>query len=752
MFGKILNYHVKDNQIFITFEKEKGIINLLSSKIIQLKEEKSSVFSTNSINEFVKVNYSTNFLNGVLSIKTADYLFEISDNFKLTVIKDDKIISSEKEVEYVLEEDNVNYELLELEGHKALRGSKAHKVTLNKKISVDDMLYGLGEKTGFLNKRDYEYEMWNTDDPSVHAENYRALYKSIPFYITFNQDYVYGYFIDNTYKQYYDMAKTNYDCVSIGFDKGYFNYYFIGGNSIKEVVSNYTKITGRTPLPQRFTLGHQQCRWSYMNQEELRLVAEKFRKLQIPCDVLFCDIDYMERYKVFTYNKETFSDFPKMIEEFKKDGYKLVTIIDPGVKIEEGYDIYEELIKDELVATKDGKTYVNAVWPGDSVFPAFTNPKTRDFWASKIKVLTDLGVSGIWNDMNEPASFKGPLPDDVEFMAADGIHYHDEVHNVYGHYMAQATYEGLKEHTNKRPYIITRACFAGTQKYSTVWTGDNHSIWPHLQMGLPMLINLGLSGMAFCGTDVGGFSGDCTKELLCRWVQLGTFTPLFRNHSAMGTRHQEPWSFDEETVDIYRKAVNLRYKLIPYFYDLFYEGSKNGLPILRPLVMHYENDSNTYEINDEALVGEQILISPIMQQGARKKMVYLPQGAWYDLETKEEYQGGYQIVDANLDKIPAFVKEGSIIPNYPIKQFIDDEDILILDIYPGKGTYTHYQDNGEDFNYLKGEYNLYEIIHDDNKLSIKLIHNGYKTYKKIILKYLENQLEITEYNQEIIIE
>jgi alpha-glucosidase len=272
-------------------------------------------------------------------------------------------------------------------------------------------------------------------------------------------------------------------------------------------------------------------------------------------------------------------------------------------------------------------------------------------------------------------------------------------------------------------------------------------------MGIPMLLNLGMSGFAFCGTDVGGFGSDCTPELLARWSQFGAFTPLFRNHSASGTRRQEPWTFDETTLDAYRNSVLFRYQLIPYLYDLFYEASETGLPVLRPLVMEHENDVNTYEINDEVMLGSSILGAFVTEQGQRKKMVYLP-GAdeWYDYHTKKAYQPGYHIVDAPLNKVIAFVKKGSIIPQSPVRQYIEEEDTLILDIYPGVGSYVHYQDNGEDFKNQDGEYNLYHIYHEDNLVRISLLYEGYKTYKKVILKYLDTEIEVEDYQKEIVIE
>ena len=753
MFGKLLNYTVLGSKIIVEFENKKGIVTLISEEIINLKEENTAKFSID-LDSFYEFDFfDTEFKDGMLNITSGLYRYVIKDNFMMDVYKNGVLISSEDYVAPVVKQDNVNLELMALEGHRVDRGGNATHIVINKKINKDDYLYGLGEKTGFLNKRNYEYEMYNSDIPDPHVDSFKALYKSIPFYITFNPKYCYGFFFDNTYRQFFDMGKNDPEHVKISAHKGCFNYYFIGGDSLKDVVSNYSLVSGKMPLPQRFTLGHQQCRWSYMNKEELLFVANKYRELGIPCDVLFLDIDYMERYKVFTYSEERFADLPQVIDDLAKDGFKVVTIIDPGVKLEEGYFMYDEAIKNGYVATLNGQTYVNAVWPGDSVFPSFVDTKTREWWASHVKDLVDFGVRGIWNDMNEPASFKGPLPDNVEFNSDGETHYHDEVHNVYGHYMAEATYNGLVEHDKRRPYIITRAAYAGTQKYSTVWTGDNHSIWAHLQMGIPMLLNLGMSGFAFCGTDVGGFGSDCTPELLARWSQFGAFTPLFRNHSACGTRRQEPWTFNEETTNAYRNSVLFRYQLIPYLYDLFYESSETGLPVLRPLVMEFEHDQNTYEINDEVMLGSSILGAFVTEQGQTKKMIYLPGSyEWYDYHSKKVYQPGYHIVDAPLDKVLAFVKKGSIIPQSPVRQYIEEDDTLILDVYPGVGSYVHYQDNGEDFKNQDGEYNLYHIYHEDNLVRISLLYEGYKTYKKVILKYLGTEIEVEDYEQEIVIE
>ena len=401
-----------------------------------------------------------------------------------------------------------------------------------------------------------------------------------------------------------------------------------------------------------------------------------------------------------------------------------------------------------LFRSPQGEVYINAVWPGDAAFPDFGSPTVRQWWGEKQSFLLDMGVRGIWNDMNEPASFNGPLPDDVVFTDGDRETDHREMHNVYGHLMAKAAYEGLKRLDGRRPFVITRACYAGSQKYTTAWTGDNNSLWAHLQMAIPQLCNLGLSGMPFVGTDVGGFGADTTPELLARWVQVGCFCPLFRNHSALGTRRQEPWQFGGEVLDIYRKYVKLRYHWIPYIYDLFFQGESTGAPILRPLVYHYEGDPEAWECNDEFLLGSQILAAPVVNQGMRRRMVYLPQGTWYDYWTGEKLIGPVWFLrEAPLDTCPIYVKAGSAIPAMEPRSYVEEVslDTLLLDVYPGEGSWDHFLDNGEDFAYREGHYHQYRFtVHEDGSVNAQVVHGGYdRPYKKILARCLGVETEIT---------
>ena len=591
----------KQNKQVVTFQNNKKSIGItvISPEIlriydIQAKNNRSFAIESN---RQVKTDVNIVQEDNLYVLKTIALKLTIDENLKISVYDQennllivdydgkrkplDRGITSEQE------------KLAESEGHEITK-KQANAVEVVKTLDQDEHFYALGDKTGFLDKRGYEYDNWNTDNPEPHVESFKTLYKSIPFLLGLKKGHPYGIFFDNTYKSHFDLGKESTEYYYYSAVDGKLDYYIIGGKTIKEVVTNYTYLTGRVPLPQKWTLGYQQSRWGYsVSQEEVTRIAKKLRENDLPCDVLHFDIDYMDGYRVFTWREDTYKDPKKFMSELAKKGFRVMPIIDPGVKVDKNYWVYQEGIKKGYFAkSPDGSVYVNKVWPGDAVYPDFARKEVQDWWAKNIKFLVDLGTCGIWNDMNEPASFNGPLPDDIVFSDGEKAATHAKIHNVYGHNMAKATYAGLKKLTGKRPYIITRAAYAGTQKYSTVWTGDNQSLWTHLQMMVPQLCNLGLSGFAFAGTDIGGFGADCTSELLVRWIEAAIFSPLLRNHAAIGTRSQEPWAFDDQTLKIYRKYLKLRYQLITYLYDCFYHESKTGLPIMRPLILNYPNDQN----------------------------------------------------------------------------------------------------------------------------------------------------------------
>lgn len=743
MIGQLREWQQQAQTIVLEFEYGGARLEWLNASVFRVFAPfKRDVFFSRAIDQLphtdvvLKVSEEAN----KLIVESAELKVEVGDDLKLTVHDQYGTLLSEDysgaRRPFVR---RGNSELAKEEGHAVIEEARRYSIEVVKSLKGDECFYGLGERPGHLNKRGCFYRNWNTDDPHPHVESYETLYKSIPFFITLTEQKAFGIFFDNTYESFFDFGKENTDYYYFAANDGNLDYYFMYGPSMASVVQHYTELTGRTPLPQKWTLGYQQCRWSYPSAERVRELALEFRERRIPCDVIYLDIDYMDGYRVFTWNSETFPDPHGLIAELREQGFKVVTIIDPGVKKDRGYAVYEEGLANGYFATDaDGVTYVNRVWPGDSVYPDFTDAVVRTWWGNLHRSLLEVGVAGIWTDMNEPASFNGPLPDDVQFKNDGYPTDHREAHNVYGSLMARATFEGVKQWTGKRPFVITRACYAGTQKYSTIWTGDNQSFWEHLRMSLPMLSNLGLSGMSFVGTDVGGFSFDCSGELLSRWVQVGCFTPLFRNHSAANTRDQEPWAFDAKTEAINRRYIELRYRLLPYLYDQLWRAEQTGLPLIRPLVLEYQTDSATHQLNDQFMCGDSILVAPIVQQGQTVRTVYLPDGEWIDYWTGQRLAGKqYILKEAPLDTCPIYVKSGVIIPNDPPQQYVGERDQreLTLDVYPGTNgteiTYRHLQDDGESYDYQHGKMNIWTFhvqwqpSENVLQLGISLEHEGW---------------------------
>lgn len=722
-------------------------INEMSDGSVELEYANGSLFVTIFENEMVHISqihgrnsvaiepenipavYKSEIDKEKQEISAGNIRIKAWENQKLDIFYQGVLVLSD--VERTGQETGISEEdteLAKLEGHAGGSDEAGYASAIVKKLGKEDAVYGLGDKPGCLNRRGYVYVNWNTDNPAPHVDSFKSLYKSIPFFMVLGENYCYGIFADNTYKTTFDFGFESSEYYIVSHEKGFLDYYFFPGETPSDVVKKYTGLTGTTPLFQRWIYGSHQSRWGYCSQDEILGIAEAFEKNEIPCDVIHMDIDYMDGYRVFTFDKERFPDTKALSETLADKGIKLISIIDPGVKKDEAYFMYREGMEmDAFAHDAQGAVYENAVWPGTSVFPDFSREDVRKWWGEKTKILLDHGIRGIWNDMNEPASFRGPLPDDVKFAAGA----HDEIHNIYGHLMAKATYEGLLEQDNgRRPFVLTRAAYAGSQKYCGGWTGDNHSIWAHLTLSLEQICNLSLCGMAMCGSDIGGFGSDVTPELLVRFYQAAVFAPFFRNHSAVGTRRQEPWLFDEKTRDAVRKIVRLRYRFIPYIYDLARECERTGEPIVRPLVYEYPHDKMVRNICDEYLLGKFVLAAPVTAPGKFAREVYLPEGEWYDYETNEKYTGGkYILADAPLDKVPVFIRAGAILPvaegNIQSTEDITSENTRIL-TYPGQGTFIHYEDDNETLAYREGSYNATEYTLNGEKLEKKVIHRGYK--------------------------
>lgn len=590
-----------------------------------------------------------------------------------------------------------------------------------KSIEDGERFFGLGEKTGNVDKRGREWLMWNSDIPGYGNET-DPLYESIPFFVGLRDGRAYGIYLNNSYRTVFNLGAANHRYYSFAAEGGVLDYFFFAGPGIPRVVERYTAITGRMPLPPRWALGYQQSRWSYYPDENVLRLAQTFREKRIPADVIYLDIHYMDEYRVFTWHPERFPDPEGLLAELQALGFKVVLIVDPGVKEEPGYAVAEEgLAGDHFVRYPDGEVYVGSVWPGRSYFPDFSRGPTRAWWGGHLERLLAQGVDGIWNDMNEPAVWGKAFPVEVESEAGS----FKRVRNLYALYMAQATYDGLVgARPDERPFILTRAGFAGIQRYAAVWTGDNVASWEHLELGIRMLIGLGLSGVPFVGADVGGFIDGPSPELFARWIQVGALTPFFRGHTAHDTPPQEPWAFGEEGEAISRQAIGLRYRMLPYLYSLFREASLTGAPMLRPLFWHHQADTVVYEptYQHQFLLGERLLVAPVTREGAGDQEVYLPEGRWLDLATEEVFDGRQAVtVGAPLDRIPMLLGAGGILPLQDVVQHVGEpaagaaglggEDAipppstLTLEAFPAaSGAFELYEDDGSSFDYRNGAY------------------------------------------------
>jgi alpha-glucosidase len=601
------------------------------------------------------------------------------------------------------------------------------KVTNYRRLFPDERFIGLGEKTGGLNRRGSSYVNWNSDVPA-YALDKDPLYSTIPFFIGLHDRLAYGIFLDNSYRSTFDFgASTDNMMSSFGAADGDLNYYLISGGSVADIIRNYTGLTGRAQLPPVWSFGYQQCRWSYYPDKELLTIAKTFRDKQIPIDVLYLDIHYMDNYKVFTFSPENYPNPAETIAELKKMGFKLVVIIDPGLKVEPGYFAYEEGVRNNFfVKYPNGTDYIGNVWPGRSHFPDFTNPKTREWWGGMFKTYIDTGVDGYWNDMNEPAAWGQNIPELVQFDFDGNKTTMSQAHNVYGMQMVRSTYEGVRKlNPGKRPLTITRATYAGGQRYSTIWTGDNASYDGHMLLGSRLVNSLGVCGFPFAGPDIGGFIGEPSKELITRWLSIGVYTPFMRTHVDYDHNYREPWIYGKEAEKINRELINQRYRLLPYIYSTAYEATQSGMPMSRTLAINYSFDDMVYrsDYENEYLFGDNILVAPVVstQQFAK---VYLPPAAgWYHLSTDEYSGGGQEIVVATpLTELPVFARAGSIIPMQSVIQNTSEQpdETMILHVYAGKepSLFTYYEDDGVSYAFEKDSFYRRVLKFDPQKKQI----------------------------------
>jgi alpha-glucosidase len=611
-------------------------------------------------------------------------------------------------------------------------------------MPADEHYFGLGDKTGPLDRRNHAYTMWNTDAYRFQ-ESTDPLYKSIPFFMTYRAGIAAGIFLDNTTRTSFEFGKESASSYSFGAVAGPLDYYIFLGPSPRQVVETYAWLTGKPPLPPRWMLGFQQSRYSYTPESRLMEIANRLRADRIPADALYLDIDYQDRNRPFTVNAQTFPDLPKALATLHGMQFHVVAITDLHIADAsgQGYAPYESGVKgDNFLHRPDGSIYVGSVWPGPSVFPDFTRAQSRTWWGTLYKPMMGMGFDGFWNDMNEPSVFDSPtgtIPLDVlhridEPGFSPRTATHAEMHNVYGMENSRATYDGLRKiEPDTRPFVLTRATYAGGQRYAATWTGDNSSTWNHLRMTSPMLKSLGLSGFSFSGADVGGFAGTATPDLLTKWIEISAFQPIDRDHTEKGTGDQEPWAGGADQENIRRRFIEERYRLMPYLYTLAEETARTGMPMMRPLFLDYPDaarDKHPIDIDQgvesEFLLGHDLLIAPSPYLDAPDAYtVEFPSADWYDLWTgervpratdpdpepnappaAEEQVALSANVQTSLDSLPVYVRAGAILPMEPLVQSTEEtpRGPLTLRVYAGDDCRgSLYTDDGESFAFERGD-------------------------------------------------
>ncbi|MEO8377334.1 MAG: TIM-barrel domain-containing protein [Candidatus Sumerlaeota bacterium] len=607
------------------------------------------------------------------------------------------------------------------------------RVRFQRKLHQKEAVYGLGEHGEGLNRNPGTYRIWNRDEFIHHP--FKQYYCTIPFAICGGEPGAgfHGMFIDNPGELFFDVGISDPSAMHVETRHGDLKLWLMFAETPAEVLAQYTALTGRMELPPLWALGFQQCRWSYMTADRVREIAREYRARRIPCDVIYLDIDYMQDYAVFTWNAKTFADPEGLIGDLAMDGFTTLCIVDPGVAIRAGYHAYDLGMTTTgfFLRHENGELFSGKVWPGEVHMPDFTSPAVRKLWGEwQQAALLDVGIAGIWNDMNEPAIF-GNECGSKDF-PADVIHHdfglnrrHEEIHNIFGLTMAQASRDGqLASFPNRRPFTLTRSGWAGIQKHSSVWTGDNRSAFSTMPLDIALNLNMGMSGVGFVGCDIGGFQGNATPELFARWIEWGAFQPFCRAHSAAGTHDHEPWTFGPEVETVARRMIELRYQLLPYIYAQFVECAWSGMPVNRPLALEYPNDATALSIGDQFLLGSDMLIAPILEQGKDHRAVYLPAGDWYHFWSHELHLGGVWILAPGpFGQPPLFVRAGAIIPMHPVRQNTrePEPEITYLDVWMAPKMWgTIVEDDGISRDYLQGSQSVVDIVGSSNEKSLDI--------------------------------
>ena len=636
-------------------------------------------------------------------------------------------------------------------------------------------VYGLGEQVRGINKRGWIYISNCTDDPN-HREDTRSLYAAHNF-LVFAEEEPFGIFLDNPGKVTFDIGYTQQDTAVITAESWDMDVYFVGGEDLKDIVRQFRHMIGRSYIPPKWAFGFGQSRWGYKYEDDVREVERRYRELGIPLDSIYLDIDYMERFKDFTLNNETFPNFPEFVKEMREKHIHLVPIIDAGVKIEEGYPVYEEGVENGYFCKdEDGKEFVAAVWPGRVHFPDMLNPEARRWFGLKYKFLLDQGIDGFWNDMNEPSifysekrlekvfeeleSFRGKNQDLMTHFRFKGLVMelannpedyrsfyhnfngegkpvrHDKVHNLYGYNMTRAAGEAFEElEPDRRILMFSRSSYIGMHRYGGIWQGDNLSWWSHLLLNIKMMPSLNMCGFLYTGADLCGFGADTTEDLALRWMQFGVFTPLMRNHAALGTREQELYQFSNR--EACGKMVKIRYSLLPYLYSEYMKAALRDEMMFRPLAFDYPDDPYADQIEDQLMVGDSIMIAPVHEQNATGRYVYLPEDMMLvSMRSPEDYsvqvvEKGHHYVPVAIDELIFFILKNHVIPVAKSAKSVEEMDfehLSLLGYVTDKAVYELYDDDGNSKDYENPEH--YEKITVSGKGTIRQSGKMKKAFEK----------------------
>ncbi len=590
------------------------------------------------------------------------------------------------------------------------------------RLHPEEHIYGLGERAAPLNLRQGKneeqhskaYRMWNYDAAGKYGPGSDPMYICIPVYLGLHSAGSYLIFYENTFAATFTFD----DLATANFEGGALRYYFTSG-SPAQLLERYTELTGRSPLPPRWALGYHQSKWGYRTEEAVREEAKAFVFHNLPLSAIHLDIDCQVGYRAFTIAPDRFPKLASFTKELAIQGVQFIAILNPGIKYSRQSNLFlEGQILDAFCKLPNGKLVVAPVWPGWCVFPDFTNSLVRKWWSRQYEYLLDVGVAGFWHDMNEPAAFilwgDRSLPKVTQhFMEGRGGD-HLEAHNVYGLLQSEAAYESLRQYRpQKRPFIVSRSGWAGLQRYAWTWTGDVECTWAALHQTIATVVGLGLSGIPYSGPDIGGFQGNPSAELYLRWFQMSCFLPFCRTHSSNNVEHRTPWTYGEPYLSIIRQFLQLRYRLLPYFYTLAWEASRQGSPLVRPVFWSDSNDPQLWSVDDAFLLGDALLVCPILQAEARSRHVILPAGRWYSFWDNRAIEGGNKIsLETSLEQIPLLVKAGSILPMEVDKQ-------LILHLYApvqARGEGWVYSDAKDGYGEWRAD--RFQIMRDDQGLEL----------------------------------